>query len=208
MQFAQKKDYFWTKSRSCYPWIKEWTDSCIIQAPWWQSHTRRSKSRLLLRSQTWFLTSRWGKSTDAAVCIEQQRGTEGCGVQRNNNVLLPAEDERGRKRAADQRPLKEKGSFAVTLLWEGSATANKAATQREFITRWQNNKGQGHCQQVPVLFVEQNNMEKFETNLNVCWLQSGSHQRWLVRLPSDLLPPHFSVCFLTTSEMSSSSLGT
>lgn len=27
-----------------------------------------------------------GESRDTAVCIQQQRGTEGCGVQRNNNV--------------------------------------------------------------------------------------------------------------------------
>lgn len=57
-----------------------------------------------------------GGSTDTAVCTRQQRGTEGCGLQRNNSVLSPAEDERGRKRAADQRPLEEKDSSAATLL--------------------------------------------------------------------------------------------
>lgn len=57
-----------------------------------------------------------GESTDTAVCIQQQRGTEGGRVQRNNSALSPAEDERGRKRAADQRPLEGEDSSAATLL--------------------------------------------------------------------------------------------
>lgn len=32
------------------------------------------------------LTPGGGESRDTAVCIQQQRGTEGCGVRRNNNV--------------------------------------------------------------------------------------------------------------------------
>lgn len=57
-----------------------------------------------------------GESTDTAVCTQQQRGTEGCAVQRNNSALSPAGDERGRKRAADQRPLEGKDSSAAPLL--------------------------------------------------------------------------------------------
>lgn len=57
-----------------------------------------------------------GESADPAVCTQQQRGTEGCGVHRNNSALSPAEDERGRERAADQRPLEGKDSSAATLL--------------------------------------------------------------------------------------------
>lgn len=57
-----------------------------------------------------------GESTGTAVCTQQQRGTEGCGAHRNNSVLSPAGHERGRERAADQRPPEEKDSSAATLL--------------------------------------------------------------------------------------------